>query len=117
MKSLNDNNNNNGSTDANNNTNWLGFSLSPDMKKMEVASSQHQTHHSHQFNHQNQPPLTPATTAVPTSFCLSSSHYLNSFGVSDSIGFHPPISVMPLKSDGSLCMMEALRRSQTEGSQ
>ncbi|KAL3505034.1 hypothetical protein ACH5RR_034875 [Cinchona calisaya] len=116
MKSVNDNNNN-GSSDSNsNNNNWLGFSLSPHMK-MEVTSSDH--HHHHQFNHQSQPPPTSTSTAVPTSFCLSSSTHLNTssplyFGVSENGGFHPPLAVMPLKSDGSLCIMEALRRSQTE---
>ncbi|CAI9115981.1 OLC1v1017015C1 [Oldenlandia corymbosa var. corymbosa] len=130
MKSLNDHNSNNGrsaddananntnnNNNNNNNTNWLGFSLSPHMKNnMEVTSSDHQQAH-HQFNHQQNPP--------PTSFCLSSSspssHFINTssatplcFGVSDNVAFSSPLSVMPIKSDGSLCIMEALRRSHTE---
>ncbi|XP_052191337.1 AP2-like ethylene-responsive transcription factor ANT [Diospyros lotus] len=104
MKSMNENNNGGSS-----NNNWLGFSLSPYMK-MEVAASsdpQHHHHH-HQFNH-HQP---------PTSFYLSPSHLNSSticYGVDDNGGFHSSLSMMPLKSDGSLCIMEALTRSQTEG--
>lgn len=102
MKSMNDNCNGD-------NNNWLGFSLSPHMK-MEVPSDPHQYHHQ-----QTQPP--PASAAVPTSFFLSP--HLNSsgicYGVGESGAFHSPLSVMPLKSDGSLCIMEALSRSQQEG--
>ncbi|XP_065882060.1 AP2-like ethylene-responsive transcription factor ANT [Euphorbia lathyris] len=93
MKSMNDNNN----------TNWLGFSLSPQMK-MEIPSSESQHYHT-----MSQPPT------VPTSFYLSSSSPFNTYGVGDNVGFHSPLSVMPLKSDGSLCIMEALSRSQPEG--
>lgn len=101
MKSMNENNN--GSN------NWLAFSLSPHMK-MEVASD-------HQYHHQTHPPAAAVSTAVPTSFVLSP--HLNSsaicYGVGESGAFHSPLSVMPLKSDGSLCIMEALSRSQQEG--
>ncbi|KAJ6335319.1 hypothetical protein OIU78_012032 [Salix suchowensis] len=102
MKSTGDNNN--GS-----HNNWLGFSLSPHMK-MEVASD---PQHHHQYHHQNN-----ATSAVPTSFYLSTAHFNSSgigYGVGENDGFHSPLSVMPLKSDGSLCIMEALTRSQPEG--
>ncbi|XP_039049828.1 AP2-like ethylene-responsive transcription factor ANT [Hibiscus syriacus] len=113
MKSLNDNNN--GS-----NNNWLGFSLSPHMN-MEVATDPR--HRSHQYPHHSQASAADAavssvSNAVPTSFYLSS--HLNGsgicYGVGDSGGFHAALSVMPLKSDGSLCIMEALcNRSQSEG--
>ncbi|XP_075496512.1 AP2-like ethylene-responsive transcription factor ANT [Primulina tabacum] len=57
------------------------------------------------------------TNGVATaSFCLSSSHLHNSalcYGVAENGVFHSPLSVMPLKSDGSLCIMEALSRSQS----
>ncbi|KAB5568843.1 hypothetical protein DKX38_002636 [Salix brachista] len=102
MKSTGDNNN--GS-----HNNWLGFSLSPHMK-MEVASD---PQHHHQYHHQNN-----ASSAVPTSFYLSTAHFNSSgigYGVGENDGFHSPLSVMPLKSDGSLCIMEALSRSQPEG--
>ncbi|GLT93632.1 hypothetical protein SLE2022_114150 [Rubroshorea leprosula] len=102
MKSLNDSNNGSSST-------WLGFSLSPHMK-MEVPSDHHSQHH-------HQQTTASPSTAVPPSFYLSS--HLNSSGICYGVGengtFHAPLSVMPLKSDGSLCIMEALSRSQTEG--
>ncbi|KAJ6939696.1 AP2-like ethylene-responsive transcription factor ANT [Populus alba x Populus x berolinensis] len=108
MKSTGDNNN--GS-----NNNWLGFSLSPHMK-MEVASD---PQHHHQYHHQNHAPTAVSVSAaVPTSFYLSTTHFNNpgiSYGVGENDGFHSPLSVMPLKSDGSLCIMEALTRSQPEG--
>ncbi|XP_057490847.1 AP2-like ethylene-responsive transcription factor ANT [Actinidia eriantha] len=86
MKPMNDNNNGSSSS----NTNWLGFSLSPHMK-METASDPHH----HQYNHQSQ----------PHSFYISNPSSI----------YYPSLSVMPLKSDGSLCIMEALTRSQSEG--
>lgn len=131
MKCLNDSNNK-GSETSNNINNWLGFSLSPHMKMEVTSDSQpHHHHHHQQFNqhhHQNQPPPPPpptrstAAAAVPTSFCLSSTNDFNDTSpnplcfppVGDNSAFHPPLSVMPLKSDGSLCILEALRRSQTE---
>ncbi|XP_073032667.1 AP2-like ethylene-responsive transcription factor ANT isoform X2 [Primulina eburnea] len=77
------------------NNNSLGFSLAPDMK-MEANNT---------------------TNGVATaSFCLSSSDLNNSalcYGVAENGVFHSPLSVMPLKSDGSLCIMEALSRSQS----
>ncbi|CAK7347381.1 unnamed protein product [Dovyalis caffra] len=108
MKSTSDNSN--GS-----NNNWLGFSLSPHMK-MEVASD---PQHNHQYHHQTHAPAAVSVSAaVPTSFYLSTPHFNSSgicYGVGENGGFHSPLSVMPLKSDGSLCIMEALTRSQPEG--
>ncbi|XP_007018428.2 PREDICTED: AP2-like ethylene-responsive transcription factor ANT [Theobroma cacao] len=108
MKTMNDSSN--GS-----NNNWLAFSLSPHMK-MEVASDPQHRHH--QYHHHSQASAAASVSnAVPTSFYLSS-HLSGSgicYGVGESGGFHAPLSVMPLKSDGSLCIMEALSRSQTEG--
>ncbi|KAL4283708.1 hypothetical protein GQ457_16G015670 [Hibiscus cannabinus] len=104
MKTMNDSSNN-GSDN-----NWLDFSLSPHMKMEVHADPQHRHHHYHQHSQ-------AAANAVSTSFYLSS--YLNGsgicYGVGESEGFHAPLSVMPLKSDGSLCIMEALSRSQSEG--
>lgn len=104
MKPMNndDINNNN-----NNNDNWLGFSLSPDIK-MEVPQDLH---------HHNQTQPSPASavippTAVPSSVlqCLPYSFY---YGLeAENSGMFSPLPVMPLRSDGSLCMMEALSRSQ-----
>ncbi|KAE8695796.1 AP2-like ethylene-responsive transcription factor ANT [Hibiscus syriacus] len=107
MKTMNDGSNN-GS-----NNNWLGFSLSPNMKMEVPTDPQHRHHHYHQYNQAS----AAAANVVPTSFYFSS--YLNGpgifYGVGESEGFHAPLSVMPLKSDGSLCIMEALSRSQSEG--
>lgn len=102
MKSMNDDTNNN-------NNNWLGFSLSPHMK-MEVNSSTAAAtpnHHHHQYHDQSE-----------ASSVYMSSHHLNTsaicYGVGENGAFHSPLSVMPLKSDGSLCIMEALSRSQQQ---
>ncbi|XAR51398.1 hypothetical protein NMG60_11006014 [Bertholletia excelsa] len=77
---------------TNHGNNWLGFSLSP--------SDPHQTH----------PPS--STTVSPSHFSYSGVAY----GVGgQSSGFYSPLSVMPLKSDGSLCIMEAINTSQPQG--
>ncbi|KAL0361173.1 UNVERIFIED_CONTAM: AP2-like ethylene-responsive transcription factor ANT [Sesamum radiatum] len=95
-------------------SNWLGFSLSPHMK-MEANSTLSDNHH---FSHRTE---TPPTSAVAANFYLHSSHLTNTtaavcYGVGENGNFHSPnISVMPLKSDGSLCIMEALSRSNSEG--
>ncbi|XP_027355869.1 AP2-like ethylene-responsive transcription factor ANT [Abrus precatorius] len=110
MKAMNDSNNDDG-----NNHNWLGFSLSPQMK-MEVTSGPPQHHHHHHYQAQASASATISNT-IPTTFYLSSSHLGNSgicYGVGENSNFHSPLTVMPLKSDGSLCIMEALGRSQTQ---
>ncbi|EXC22410.1 AP2-like ethylene-responsive transcription factor ANT [Morus notabilis] len=99
----------------NSNNNWLGFSLSPQMK-MELSSTSSDLHHNpyrHQVQSTSTTTTTPSSSAVPTSFYLSPSQLTNWVG--ETAGFHSPLSVMPLKSDGSLCIMEALSRSQPEG--
>ncbi|POO03736.1 AP2/ERF transcription factor [Trema orientale] len=103
MKSMNDHNSNN-----NNINNWLGFSLSPQMK-MELTSSSSSTTTT----------APSVSNSVPTSFYLSPTHLTSSglcygIGTENAAAFHSPLSVMPLKSDGSLCIMEALSRSQPE---
>ncbi|KAA8531535.1 hypothetical protein F0562_006244 [Nyssa sinensis] len=103
MKSIGNDNNNNSN-------NWLGFSLSPHMNNMEVPSDPHQAH---------PPSDAPVSSAVPTSFFHSPSQFNYSgiyYGVEgENGGFYSPLTVMPLKSDGSLCIMEALSRSQAQG--
>ncbi|EOX91761.1 Integrase-type DNA-binding superfamily protein [Theobroma cacao] len=107
MKSMSNDDNNN------NNTNWLGFSLSPHMK-MEVTNQDPR--------HQTQSASVSAaaagvTTAVPSSFFHSPSHlnYGLYYGVEgENGGLYSHFSAMPLKSDGSLCLMEALGRSQPQ---
>ncbi|KAL6207971.1 hypothetical protein ACLB2K_018923 [Fragaria x ananassa] len=106
MKPINDHNHNNNGSYNNNYNNWLGFSLSAPHMKMEVTSSSSDPHH--HYNHQ-QAQASSASAQLPSSFYnLSPLCYENG-------GFHSPLTVMPLKSDGSLCIMEALTRSQTEG--
>ncbi|KAF8377675.1 hypothetical protein HHK36_031059 [Tetracentron sinense] len=91
--------------------NWLGFSLSPHMN-VEDPSEPH--HH-----HQSQCTSAAVSTAAATRFFHSPSHLNNSgiyYGVEGgNVGFYSHLSVMPLKSDGSLCFMEALNRSEPEG--
>ncbi|KAG6402577.1 hypothetical protein SASPL_134774 [Salvia splendens] len=71
---------------------WLGFSLSPHMK-MEAAAAA----------------ATPSSAATQNN---SNNFYLsNSGAIFAGADFHAPLSVMPLKSDGSLCLMEALSQS------
>ncbi|XP_045800174.1 AP2-like ethylene-responsive transcription factor ANT [Trifolium pratense] len=106
MKSMNDSSSN---SDDRNNNNWLGFSLSPHIKIGDELSS------SPLHNHYQQP--SSASNTVPTSFYFSPSHFTNSaicYGVPENANFHSPLTVMPLKSDGSLCIMEALGRSQSQ---
>ncbi|KAL0352199.1 UNVERIFIED_CONTAM: AP2-like ethylene-responsive transcription factor CRL5 [Sesamum calycinum] len=111
MKSMNDIENGSNTSISN----WLGFSLSPHMKMEANSTLSDQNHH---FSHLTE---TPPTSAVAANFYLHSSHLANTtaavcYGVGENGNFHSPnISVMPLKSDGSLCIMEALSRSNSEG--
>ncbi|XP_020693057.1 AP2-like ethylene-responsive transcription factor ANT [Dendrobium catenatum] len=96
-----------------NNTNWLGFSLSPQLG-MEVAQDPlKQTNL--QATHQSSP--ANASSFVPSNFLLSYPHFSSSgicYGADgENVGFYSQLSsVMPVKSDGSLCIMEAFSRSQ-----
>ncbi|GMP31202.1 hypothetical protein CsSME_00005513 [Camellia sinensis var. sinensis] len=110
MKSMSNDNNTNTNTN-NSNNNWLGFSLSSShMNTIGVSSEpHHQTHISLSGS---------VSSALPTSFFHSPSHFSYSgacYGVheAENGAFYSPLTVMPLKSDGSLCIMEALTRSQT----
>ncbi|GAA0173945.1 DNA-binding transcription factor [Lithospermum erythrorhizon] len=106
MKSMNDGSCNNNDNNTSNyvDSNWLGFSLSPNMK-MEVSSQpqEHQQNHHHGLS---------STSAMPTNYYFSSPIC---YGMGENGGLHSALSVMPLKSDGSLCIMEALSRSQNNG--
>ncbi|MED6122894.1 hypothetical protein PIB30_044195 [Stylosanthes scabra] len=87
MKWMNSSGNSNMSSHDGNNQSWLGFSLSPH-------------HHHMKFD-------LPNSNSSSTSSCSSSYG-----GDHTTAAFHPhQLSVMPLKSDGSLCIMEALTRS------
>ncbi|GMH03205.1 hypothetical protein Nepgr_005044 [Nepenthes gracilis] len=112
MGSMNDNNN--GS-----NNNWLGFSLSPHMKMEVTSDTNHHQYHRHHHHQQTQAPASSLAVSNPLQTMFLSTQQLNTsgvcFGAGENGGFHPPLTVMPLKSDGSLCIMEALSRSQQEG--
>jgi AP2-like factor, ANT lineage len=99
---------------SNNNSNWLGFSLSPHMTTMEAGQTNDQTHHAHSHA-QNHQPITSLSS--PPSFLPYSSSVTPSlcYGFGDANApYYSHISSMPLKSDGSLCIMEALSRPDQE---
>ncbi|KAG2719681.1 hypothetical protein I3760_02G001200 [Carya illinoinensis] len=108
MKSMENDDNYNSSDD--NNTKWLGFSLSPQLT-MEVPSGPSNHHRTHP------PPdaTTSVSSAVPPSFSHSQPHlnhgiYYGSEG--ENAGLYSPLPMMPLKYDKSLFIMEALSKSQ-----
>ncbi|CAN6209241.1 unnamed protein product [Urochloa humidicola] len=104
---------NNGGNSSGNGTNaaasgWLGFSLSPHMASaaMDDHSHHHQHHHVQQQQQQQHGLFFPPVTAAAYGL-----------GSGDAVAggappyYTPQLASMPLKSDGSLCIMEALRRS------
>ncbi|XP_008440435.2 AP2-like ethylene-responsive transcription factor ANT isoform X2 [Cucumis melo] len=79
-----------------NNCNWLGFSVSPNVN-MELSSSA----------------ATSVSPSIPANLFHSPSQF--NYGICYGVdgehgGFYSPLSAMPLKSDGSICSMEALSR-------
>ncbi|XP_029129650.1 AP2-like ethylene-responsive transcription factor ANT isoform X2 [Cajanus cajan] len=93
---------NDDTVDVNNQNNWLGFSLSPQMN-IGVSS------------HHSQP--SSAAEVVPTSFYHHAP--LHNYGFyygleAENVGLYSALPIMPLKSDGSLYGMEALSRSQAQ---
>ncbi|XP_073152581.1 AP2-like ethylene-responsive transcription factor ANT [Henckelia pumila] len=85
--------------------NWLGFSLSS--RNMEGSSDN---------NNHAQPCSNDVPNALPMSFPSGYGTYPGFYyGVEgENAGFYSPLTVMPLKSDGSLCLMEAINRSQPQ---
>ncbi|XP_011099412.1 AP2-like ethylene-responsive transcription factor ANT isoform X1 [Sesamum indicum] len=91
--------------DNQSNSNWLGFSLSA--TSMEASADHH---------HQTQPCSNAVSDAVPLSFSSSFNYPGIYYGVEgENSGFYSHLTMMPLKSDGSLCLMEAINRSQPQG--
>ncbi|KAK1593088.1 hypothetical protein QYE76_059233 [Lolium multiflorum] len=85
------NNSNNGNGGSNSAASWLGFSL-----------SQHIDDHQHvQHQQQHQGLFYPSSVAAAYSLGTDVA----------SGGYYSQLASMPLKSDGSLCIMEALRRT------
>lgn len=98
---------NDDAVDVNNQNNWLGFSLSPQMNLDAVPSHPHQSQAS-----------SAAAEVVPSSFFHSAplSNYGFCFGLeAENVGLYSTLPIMPLKSDGSLYGMETLSRSQAQG--
>lgn len=103
------------SSDSNNskNSNWLEFSLSPDHAMNNTLEA-----HSHS-EHSSSSALLPTNSGSSFNF---HSHF-NYSGLYSGMGgenggnLYSPLSLMPLKSDGSLCIMEAIpmTRSQPQG--
>ncbi|KAK3006787.1 hypothetical protein RJ639_017206, partial [Escallonia herrerae] len=110
MKSMSNDGNNN----KNNNSNWLGFSLSSHSRMNNIAmEGQGQGGHS---SHTHQP-SSVSNAMIPTTYFHLPSQFNSIYsGIgSENSDFCSPLSVMPLKSDGSLCLMEAMSRSQPQG--
>lgn len=82
---------------------WLGFSLSPHLNMEASLSSYHR-------QRQNQAPVDSAFGLSPPNL----DHGLLRGVEGESFGSCSALSVMPLKSDGSLCLMEALHKSQAQ---
>lgn len=84
------------------NNNWLGFSLSA--PTMEAPSDHHQ------------PQQCTNDVNYPSSFNYPGAYYgVDGDNTVTNPGFYSHLTVMPLKSDGSLCLMEAINRSQPQG--
>ncbi|CAL4944597.1 unnamed protein product [Urochloa decumbens] len=93
---------------------WLGFSLSPHMAgaAMDGADGSNAVH-VQQHHHQGGLFYPPVVSSSPAGFCYALGSGQDGV-VNGGGGFHPGLSAMPLKSDGSLCIMEALHRSEQE---
>ncbi|XP_062188744.1 AP2-like ethylene-responsive transcription factor CRL5 [Phragmites australis] len=98
--------NHNGSSNGNDTnaaaSGWLGFSLSPHM-----ASSM-EDHHHYVQQQQHHGFFFPSVTAA----AAAAAYGLGSDAVATIASYYTPqLASMPLKSDGSLCIMDALRRT------
>ncbi|KAG0482383.1 hypothetical protein HPP92_010467 [Vanilla planifolia] len=91
------------------NSNWLGFSLTSQMNmEMEVSCAEQQEH-----QHGS-----ASAAAVPNELHGGFFHGTGicCYGVDGATGgFYSELPAMPIKSDGSLCIMEAFNRSQQQG--
>lgn len=66
-------------------------------------------------HHHTQPCSNAGSTPVPINFSSGFNYPGIYYGVEgDNHGFYSHLTVMPLKSDGSLCLMEAINRSQPQ---
>ncbi|CAD6207851.1 unnamed protein product [Miscanthus lutarioriparius] len=101
-----------GGSDAAVGGNWLGFSLSPHMAATMDGAADGSSGVPVQQHHGGlcYPPVVCSSPA-PFGYSLGGGHdgHANASG-----GFYPGLSSMPLSSDGSLCIVEALHRSEQE---
>ncbi|KAK1439045.1 hypothetical protein QVD17_04860 [Tagetes erecta] len=100
--------NNNNNENNGNNSNWLGVSLSPHLNSNPTMEPSPPP-----------PPCSSSSSPNPTTYFNLPSHfnYTNIYGVEaeNGSGIYSAFPIMPLKSDGSLCLMEAITRSQSQG--
>ncbi|KAM7520375.1 hypothetical protein LguiB_019337 [Lonicera macranthoides] len=103
------------SSSSDNNNNWLGFSLSPHMNNNNNNSNMDGP----SLPHPAPSALVSSTTSVPAGFYNLPSYFnyspVYTGAEAENGGFSSLLSMMPLKSDGSLCMMETITRSQPQG--
>ncbi|KAL7611348.1 hypothetical protein Lser_V15G12637 [Lactuca serriola] len=115
MKSM-INNNEHNDDNKNNNNNWLGFSLSPHMNTTTTTSTMEGAPPSEASHHPSS-----SSSSNPTSYFNLPSHfnypniYCHGVEGENGSGLYSGFPIMPLKSDGSLCLMEAITRSQSQG--
>uniref|UniRef100_A0A0E0LGN0 AP2/ERF domain-containing protein n=1 Tax=Oryza punctata TaxID=4537 RepID=A0A0E0LGN0_ORYPU len=87
---------------------WLGFSLSPHMASS-TMDEHHHVHHQQQQQHHHQQQHGLFFPSVTTA--AAAAYGLGGDVVAATNGYYSQLASMPLKSDGSLCIMEALRRT------
>ncbi|CAA0839702.1 AP2-like ethylene-responsive transcription factor ANT [Striga hermonthica] len=94
----------------NNSNNWLGFSLSaPTTMDGGGGSADH-----HQAPNCSDAVSNAVPLNYPAGFTYPQGIYYGVDG-ENAAAFYSNLTVMPLKSDGSLCLMEAINRSQPQG--
>lgn len=107
---MNNNSSNENNDNNKNSNNWLGFSLSPHMNTNSTMEGSPPPH-----------PSSSSSSSNPTTYFNLPCHfnnYSNIYGVegeNGNNGIYSSFPIMPLKSDGSLCLMEAITRSQSQG--
>ncbi|KAL4568804.1 hypothetical protein LXL04_024420 [Taraxacum kok-saghyz] len=115
MMNTNENNNNDDEKNSQNN-NWLGFSLSPHMNTTTTTTTTTATSSMEGSNATHHP---CSSSSNPTTYFNLPSHfnypniYCHGVDGENGSGLHSGFPIMPLKSDGSLCLMEVITRSQS----
>ncbi|KAK1383174.1 AP2-like ethylene-responsive transcription factor ANT [Heracleum sosnowskyi] len=90
--------------------NWLDFSLSPDHMTNNMEPHSDPPHHSTSTS-----PVPTSSTSFPQNPHFNYPNFNYGVGGENGGYFCSPLSVMPLKSDGSLYIMEAMSRSRPQG--